>query len=61
MVGPNTGLSGAHGGAMGESWSDLAATEILNEYGFVPIADENRFASDPTSRATSGPASATTE
>ena len=36
VAGPNTGLSGSHGGAMGESWSDLAAMEILNEYGFVP-------------------------
>ena len=34
-------------GAMGESWSDLAAIEILNEYGFVPVADENRFAVGP--------------
>ena len=47
VAGPNTGLSGSHGGAMGESWSDLAAIEILNEYGFVPIADENRFAVGP--------------
>ena len=47
VAGPNTGLSGSHGGAMGESWSDLAAMEILNEYGFVPIADENRFAVGP--------------
>ena len=28
VAGPNTGLSGSHGGAMGESWSDLAAVEI---------------------------------
>jgi hypothetical protein len=47
VAGPNTGLSGSHGGAMGESWSDLDAMEILNEYGFVPIADENRFAVGP--------------
>ena len=32
---------------MGESWSDLAAVESSNEYGFVPIADENRFAVGP--------------
>jgi len=44
VAGPNTGLSGSHGGAMGESWSDLDAMEILNEYGFVPLADENPFA-----------------
>ena len=47
VAGPNTGLSGSHGGAMGESWSDLAAMELLNEYGFVPVADENRFAVGP--------------
>ena len=47
VAGPNTGLSGSHGGAMGESWSDLDAMEILNEYGFVPLADENRFAVGP--------------
>ena len=29
---------------MGESWSDLTAIEYLNEYGFVPIDDENPFA-----------------
>jgi extracellular elastinolytic metalloproteinase len=47
VAGPNTGLSGSHGGAMGESWSDLDAMEILNEYGFVPVADENRYAVGP--------------
>src|SRR6266508_5907541 len=47
VAGPNAGLSGPQAGAMGESWSDLAAMEILNEYGFVPIADENRFAVGP--------------
>jgi extracellular elastinolytic metalloproteinase len=47
VAGPTTGLSGSHGGAMGESWSDLDAMEILNEYGFVPVADENRFAVGP--------------
>ena len=44
VAGPNTGLSGSHGGAMSESWSDLVAMEYLNEYGFVPVAGENRFA-----------------
>ncbi len=47
VAGPNTGLSGSHGGAMGESWSDLDAMEILNEYGFAPVADENRYAVGP--------------
>jgi extracellular elastinolytic metalloproteinase len=44
VAGPNAGLSGAQAGAMGESWSDLDAMEILNEYGFVPVADENPYA-----------------
>jgi extracellular elastinolytic metalloproteinase len=47
IAGPDTGLSGSQGRAMGESWSDLDAMEILNEYGFVPVADENRFAVGP--------------
>ena len=42
--GPNANLSGSQAGAMGESWSDLAAIEYLNGNGFAPIADENRFA-----------------
>src|SRR6266498_4075651 len=33
--------------AMGESWSDLNAMEYLNEYGFVPVDGENRFAIGP--------------
>ena len=48
VAGPNTGLSGSHGGAMGESWSDLAAIEILNEYGFVPSPTRTGSRSDPT-------------
>jgi extracellular elastinolytic metalloproteinase len=47
VAGANAGLSGAMGGAMGESWSDLNAMEILNEYGFVPLAGENPFAIGP--------------
>jgi extracellular elastinolytic metalloproteinase len=47
VAGPNAGLSGAQAGAMGESWSDLDAMEILNEYGFVPVADENPYAVGP--------------
>jgi extracellular elastinolytic metalloproteinase len=41
--GPDTGISGAQGGAMGESWSDLDAAEYLFANGFVPTSDE-----DPT-------------
>ena len=46
-AGPTAGLSGSQAGAMGESWSDLAAMEILNEFGFAPLADENRYAIGP--------------
>ncbi len=42
--GPDASLSGNQAGAMGESWSDLSATEYLNEYGFVPQS------SDPNNR-----------
>ena len=45
--GPNNNLSGNQAGAMGESWSDLAATEYLQESGFAPIADENPFSVGP--------------
>ena len=44
VAGPDQRLVGAQANAMGESWSDLVAMEILNEYGSVPIADENRYA-----------------
>ena len=47
VAGPNAGLSGAQAGAMGESWSDLSAMEILNEFNFAPLADENRYAIGP--------------
>ncbi|WP_353952277.1 M36 family metallopeptidase [Knoellia sp. S7-12] len=36
--GPNSGLSGLQAGGMGESWSDLMATEYLQEYGYVPVS-----------------------
>ncbi|MEU3349627.1 M36 family metallopeptidase [Streptomyces sp. NPDC006700] len=37
MIGGGTsGISGTHGGSMGESWSDLVATERLIETGAVP-------------------------
>ncbi len=45
--GPNAGIRGHQGGAMGESWSDLVAVEYLNSNGFVPVAGENRFAVGP--------------
>jgi extracellular elastinolytic metalloproteinase len=45
--GPDLGLSGPQAGAMGESWSDLNAMEYLNEYGFVPVGGENRYAVGP--------------
>ena len=35
IAGPDTGLSGQQGGSMGESWSDLVATEYLNAYGLA--------------------------
>lgn len=44
MVDPQNGLGGNQGRAMGESWSDLTAMEFLNEYGRVPVADENPYA-----------------
>ncbi|MGA5700571.1 M36 family metallopeptidase [Peterkaempfera bronchialis] len=34
--GPDAGISGTHGGSMGESWSDLVASERLIETGAVP-------------------------
>ncbi|GAB3440045.1 hypothetical protein GCM10027517_14090 [Phycicoccus ginsengisoli] len=36
--GPDRGLSGLQAGAMGESWSDLMATEYLQEQGYVPFS-----------------------
>lgn len=42
--GPDSGLSGAQAGSMGESWSDLNAVEYLAEHGYAPIGGENRFA-----------------
>jgi extracellular elastinolytic metalloproteinase len=41
--GPTQGLTTFQGGSMGESWSDLVATEYLHENGYVPIDGE-----DPT-------------
>jgi extracellular elastinolytic metalloproteinase len=45
--GPNAGIRGFQGGAMGESWSDLVAMEYLNSNGFVPVGGENPFAVGP--------------
>ncbi|MBP2327684.1 hypothetical protein JOF56_008069 [Kibdelosporangium banguiense] len=39
IAGPNSGWSGAQGGAMNESHSDLFAMEYLYEYGFKPRGD----------------------
>ena len=45
VAGPDSGLSGAQAGAMGESWSDQVAVEYLNAYDFVPTsAGENPYA-----------------
>ena len=41
VAGPNSNLSGFQAGSMGESWSDLDATEYLLEYGFIPVNGEN--------------------
>jgi extracellular elastinolytic metalloproteinase len=46
--GPNAGLSGNQPQAMGESWSDLMATEYLHESGFTPVGGENRSRSART-------------
>ena len=47
VAGPNANLSGNQAGAMGESWSDLAAAEFLNSQALVPVSDENPFAVGP--------------
>jgi hypothetical protein len=36
IAGPDSGISSAQGGAMGESWSDLMAMEYLFESGYTP-------------------------
>ncbi len=45
--GPDSGLTGAQAGAMGESWSDLNALEYLHAYDYVPTAGENDWAEGP--------------
>jgi extracellular elastinolytic metalloproteinase len=42
--GPDAGLQTFQGGSMGESWSDLDATEYLMENGYVPVDGENPWA-----------------
>ncbi|MGH3327164.1 MAG: M36 family metallopeptidase, partial [Streptomycetales bacterium] len=36
VAGPDGRLTGPQAGAMGESWSDLMAMEIVNEHGYAP-------------------------
>lgn len=43
VAGPDAGITGHQGRAMGESWSDLAGVEYLNEYSFAPVQGENPF------------------
>jgi hypothetical protein len=45
--GPDDGLTGFQGGAMGESWSDLVALEYLNAHGYVPLDGANPWAEGP--------------
>ena len=47
VAGPDGSLTGDQSRAMGESWSDLAAVEYLNEHGYVPTNGENPFAVGP--------------
>ena len=44
VAGPNQGIGTFQGGSMGESWSDLDATEYLLENGYVPVDGESPFA-----------------
>ncbi|MBO0868697.1 MAG: M36 family metallopeptidase [Micromonosporaceae bacterium] len=39
VAGPNSGISGAQGGSMGEAWSDLTAIEYLYENGYRAVGD----------------------
>ncbi len=40
--GPDAGIGGEQGGAMGESWSDLVALEFLNAFGYAGKSGEGR-------------------
>jgi extracellular elastinolytic metalloproteinase len=44
MIGKGNVRSGHHAGAMGESHGDLFGMEVVNEHGFTPVNDENRYA-----------------
>ncbi|MDQ3930377.1 MAG: M36 family metallopeptidase [Chloroflexota bacterium] len=44
VAGPDEGLAGYQAGSMGESWSDLVATEFLHAYNLVPLEGENPWA-----------------
>jgi extracellular elastinolytic metalloproteinase len=44
MIGKGGTRGGHHAGAMGESSGDLLGVEVLHEYGYVPVSDENPFA-----------------
>jgi hypothetical protein len=45
--GPDANIAGSEGPKMGESWSDLAAMEYVNGYGFAPVGNENPYAVGP--------------
>ena len=60
VAGPTSNLSGNQAGAMGESWSDLAAAEFLNSRGSCRSPTRTRSRSARTSPATRWRASATT-
>jgi extracellular elastinolytic metalloproteinase len=44
MIGKGANRTGFHAGALGESWADFVAMEYQNEYGFLPVAGEDRWA-----------------
>jgi len=46
-AGPDAGLSGAEGTAMGESWSDIAAIEFVNSHNFPPPAGAHPWSMAP--------------
>jgi hypothetical protein len=43
LIGKGAGRNEHHAGAMGESYGDLFGMEYVNEHGFVPVNDENRY------------------
>jgi hypothetical protein len=44
VAGPDDGIDSAHGGSMGESWSDLVGQEFMIENGYIPVGTENPWA-----------------